>query len=67
MGIRGCAGCMLCQKRLRLSWKVDECKPLPRGRRRTDAPSPGRTPITRGVHSLTSELNLSTFRTYRSR
>ena len=27
-----CVGCILCQKRLRLSWKVDECKPLPRGR-----------------------------------
>ena len=25
----GCSGCTLCQERLRLSWKVDECKPLP--------------------------------------
>jgi len=24
--MRGCLGCLLCQKRLRLSWKVDECK-----------------------------------------
>jgi hypothetical protein len=27
-GIRGCLGCVLCQKWLRLSIKVDECKPL---------------------------------------
>ena len=27
-GIRGYSGCILCQKRLRLSVKVDECKPL---------------------------------------
>jgi hypothetical protein len=26
--VRGCFGCCLCQKRLRLSWKLDECKPL---------------------------------------
>jgi hypothetical protein len=25
----GCVGCVLCQKRLRLSSRVDECKPLP--------------------------------------
>ena len=25
----GCLGCILCQKRLRLSCNVDECKPLP--------------------------------------
>jgi len=25
---RGCLGCILCQKRLMLSWKLDECKPL---------------------------------------
>ena len=32
-GITGClrVGCILCQKRLRLSWKVDECKPLVAG------------------------------------
>ena len=24
-----CSGCILCQKRLRLSWKVNECKSLP--------------------------------------
>ena len=28
---RGCSGCILCQKRLRLRWKVDECKPLVEG------------------------------------
>jgi len=28
-GIKGCPGCILCQKRLRLSSKQDECKPLP--------------------------------------
>ena len=28
-GSRGCLLCILCQKRLRLSLKVDECKPLP--------------------------------------
>ena len=27
--VTGCVGCILCQKRLRLSSKVDECKPLP--------------------------------------
>ena len=30
-GIRECLGCILCQKRLRLSWKVDECEPLVHG------------------------------------
>ena len=30
-GMRGCLGCNLCEKRLRLSWKADECKPLERG------------------------------------
>jgi len=34
---RGCLGCILCQKRLRLSWKVDECKPLPTDRLRLSA------------------------------
>jgi hypothetical protein len=28
----GCLGCILHQKRLRLRWKVDECKPLLNGR-----------------------------------
>jgi hypothetical protein len=28
VGMRGDVGCILCQKRLRLSRKVDECKPL---------------------------------------
>jgi len=27
--VRGRLGCILCQKRLKLSWKVEECKPLP--------------------------------------
>ena len=31
--VRGCWGRILCQKRLRLSWKVDECKPLRQGHR----------------------------------
>ena len=31
--MRECLGCILCQKRLRLSRKVDECKPLPRALR----------------------------------
>jgi hypothetical protein len=30
-GIRGCLWCILCQKRLRLSWKLDGCKPLASG------------------------------------
>ena len=25
----GCLGCVFCQKRLKLSWTADECKPLP--------------------------------------
>jgi hypothetical protein len=28
-GMRGSVGCILCQKWLRLTGKVDECKPLP--------------------------------------
>jgi len=31
-GIRGCVGCIVCQGRLKLSLKVDECKPLPEKR-----------------------------------
>jgi len=27
--IMGCSWCILCQKRLRFSGRVDECKPLP--------------------------------------
>ena len=27
-GIRRCLGCVLCQKRLKLSCEVEECKPL---------------------------------------
>ena len=30
-GVTGYSGCLLCQKRLRFSWKVDECKPLRAG------------------------------------
>ena len=30
-GSRGKFGYVLCHSRLRLSWKVDECKPLPPG------------------------------------
>jgi len=29
VGFRGFQGCTLCEKRLRLSWKVDECQALP--------------------------------------
>jgi hypothetical protein len=36
-GIRGCLGCVSCQKRFRLSSRVDECKPLPAGRARGGA------------------------------
>jgi len=35
--IRGCLGCALCQKGLRLNHKVDECKPLPGGSARATA------------------------------
>jgi hypothetical protein len=30
-GIRGCLGCILFQKPLKLRWTVDECKPLGAG------------------------------------
>jgi len=33
LGSRGCSGCILSQKRLGLSSKVDECKPLVGGHR----------------------------------
>ena len=36
-GIRGCLGCILCQKRLKLSSTVDECKPLALGSTGVDA------------------------------
>jgi hypothetical protein len=39
--VRGWLECNLCQKRLRLSWKVDECKPLRVGRGRL-LPHPGK-------------------------
>ena len=29
--IMRCPGCILCQKRLRLSWELNECTPLPVG------------------------------------
>jgi hypothetical protein len=29
--IMGCLGCILCEKRLRLSWKVDESSPWGKG------------------------------------
>jgi len=32
-GVKGFLGCIMCQKRLRSSWKVDECKPLAGGAR----------------------------------
>jgi len=28
-GIKGCSRCIWCQNQLRLSWEMDECKPLP--------------------------------------
>jgi len=43
-GNRGCLGCILCLKRLRLSWKLDERKSLPwarGGRRVPRAGAPG--------------------------
>jgi len=30
-GCLGCVGCFVCQTRLKLSWKVNECKPLQGG------------------------------------
>jgi hypothetical protein len=33
-GVKGVKGVFLCQTRLKLSWAVNECKPLPRWRRR---------------------------------
>ena len=49
--IRPCHGCILCQKRLRLSWTMDECKPLPRGEphAEVDVPEGGQEPV-RAVH-----------------
>jgi hypothetical protein len=34
--VKGCIGCTLCQKRLRLSWKVDTCKTLATGESLSD-------------------------------
>jgi len=39
-GMRRCLGCTLCQKRLSLSWKVDECKHLPRAQRHRPRQTP---------------------------
>ena len=41
-GVGGCLGCVLCQKRLSLSWEVDECKPLPPTG--STSPVPGTSP-----------------------
>jgi len=37
--IRGCLEFIMCQKRLRLSWKVDECEPLPTTRPKASTPA----------------------------
>jgi len=73
----GCLGCIWCQKRLRLSWKVDECKPMLHGvsagaRRGAVRRGAGGVPHGgggaqvggggRGLHSSTSHLNLSRVR-----
>ena len=47
-GIRRYVGCQLCQKRLRLSSKVDECKPLPQTR----------APVPRSTHAWFSDFSL---------
>ena len=44
--IKGCSGCILCQKWLRLCGEVDECKPLPRAGART-GPHRKRLPVSR--------------------
>jgi len=44
-GMKGSLGCILCQKRLRLSRKMDECKPLP-----------PRPPLFKALHSSTFRL-----------
>ena len=61
-GIRGYLGCILCQIRLRLSWKVDECKPLSTGGRAcfsSGSPFPDAVVDGRGLHSSTIRLNVS--------
>ena len=67
MGIRGCLGCILRQKRLMLSSRVDKCEPLVDGcaqrpgavhrgalQRHHVLPEAGR-----GLHSFPFQLNLS--------
>jgi hypothetical protein len=63
--IRGGLGCICFQKRLRLSWEVDECKPLPQclrtWRRTHNARASHAQPCTRGLRSSTFRLNVSAF------
>ena len=42
-GIRGCLGFIMLQKRLRLSWTMDECKPLPRRGGKKEPATPQRS------------------------
>ena len=49
----GVEGVFICQKRLRLSCTVDECKPLEGGSSGAEGG--------RGLHSSTFQLNLSRF------
>jgi len=65
-GIMVGLGCVLCQKRLKLSSNVDKCKPLGGGQQ---VPEVGageeeerRRPGGRGLHSSTFQLNLRRFR-----
>jgi len=62
--LRGGVGCILCQKRLMLSLKVEECKPLVRGGVHEggevlSAVRGGHAG--RGLHSSTFQPNLSRF------
>ena len=64
----GCQGCIFCQKRLRLSRKVDECKPLPEAQEEVEVEVQAEdwgdcrnAPGIRGLHSSTLQLNLSAF------
>jgi len=55
---------LLCQKRLKLSCKVGECKPLPmtsvtKSTSMVEVPVP--PPTARGLHLSTFLLNVSTF------
>ena len=51
----------VCQARLKLSSKVNECKPLPTARKRLRSCPSGTGPMCRGSHSSTFRLNLSAF------